>query len=63
MLVGRTENTNVMRVNGWVNRKTFKEECVAQDFGYGERLMMEHDKLFPIETFWKQLMETKFKGE
>lgn len=63
VLVGRTKNTNVMRVNGWVNRKTFKEECVAQDFGYGERLMMEHDKLFPIETFWKQLMETKFKGE
>lgn len=63
VLVGRTEDPNEMRINGWVDRRTFKQECSPVNFGYGDRLKMEHDELFPIETLWKRLMETKFKGE
>lgn len=63
VLVGRTEDSNVMRVNGWIDRKTFKLKSVPQDFGYGERLMMEVDDLLPIEQLWRKSMEHKFKGE
>ena len=63
VLVGRTESPNTMRINGWVDRKTFKQQSKPQDFGYGQRLMMEHDEMQPIETLWKRLMEHKFKGE
>ena len=64
VLVGRTEDPNEMRINGWVDRRTFKKECSPVNFGYGDRLKMEHEELFPIETLWKRLMENKFnKGE
>lgn len=63
VLVSRTDSPNIMRVNGWVDRRTFKKESKPIDFGYGERLTMEHDELFPIESLWKTLMENKFKGE
>ena len=63
VLVGRTEDPNEMRINGWVDRRTFKKECNPVNCGYGDRLKMEHEELFPIETLWKRLMETKFKGE
>lgn len=63
VLVGRTESPNIMRVNGWVDRRTFKKKAKPIDFGYGERLTMEHDKLFPIESLWKTVMQDKFRGE
>ena len=63
VLVGRTESPSTMRINGWVDRKTFKQQSKPQDFGYGQRLMMEHDQMMPIETLWKHLMQHKFKGE
>lgn len=63
VLVGRTDNTNVMRVNGWTDRPTFKTLARKVNFGYGERLAMEYDTLYPIETLWKLFMEKKFKGD
>jgi len=63
VLVGRTDNTNTMRINGWIDRPAFKNKAKQADFGYGKRLVMEYDTLFPIETLWKHFMEIKFKGD
>jgi hypothetical protein len=63
VLVGRTEDPNVMRVNGWIDRKTFKHKATSHDFGYGDRLVMGVEELLPIEQLWRKFMEHKFKGE
>ena len=61
VLVGRTEDPNIMRVNGWVSRKDFETKRYEHDFGYGDRLVMNHDDLAPIENLWAKLMAIKFK--
>lgn len=61
VLVGSTSDPNVMRVNGWVDRKRFGEEAVSHDYGYGMRLKMEVSDLYPIETFWLFMTERAFR--
>lgn len=63
VLVGRTEHQDVMRINGWILRKDFRENCKRRDFGYGERLYMEHDELNPIETLWRYRMEQRLNPD
>tara|TARA_R110000803_G_scaffold157452_1_gene221829 strand:- start:13 stop:522 length:510 start_codon:yes stop_codon:yes gene_type:complete len=62
VLVGRTEEPNVMRINGWMGRTNFEEASHAKNFGYGDRLFIDHKDLLPVELLWKSLMEYKFKG-
>ena len=57
VLVGSTDNPSVMRVNGWMDRKTFKEESTEHDFGYGMRLTMKVSQLYPIESLWRFMMQ------
>ena len=61
ILVGKTENPNVMRVNGWMPRSEFQTKAHRKDFGYGERLFLKHDELLPIEGLWGSLMAHKFQ--
>lgn len=61
VLVGKTQDPTVMRVNGWIGRTKFKGSNVPMDFGYGPRLVMKHHDLLEIETLWKVLMEYRFK--
>jgi len=61
VLVGRTPDPSVMRINGWMDRKTFADKSQAADFGYGDRLFMNHDEMLPIERLWYRLMVYKFK--
>ena len=61
VLVGRTPDPSVMRINGWMDRKTFADKSQAADFGYGDRLFMNHDEMLPIESLWYRLMVYKFK--
>lgn len=60
ILVGRTSDEDVMRVNGWIFRRDFKDHCQKTDFGYGPRLFMEHDALEPIESLWAYLAHRKW---
>ena len=61
VLVGRTEDPDVMRVNGWIDRNSFEDNCHTHNFGYGDRLYVQHDELFSIESLWLRLMQHKFK--
>jgi|TARA_A100000172_G_scaffold61779_2_gene41145 hypothetical protein len=61
VLVGKTKDPNVMRVNGWISKKNFETKSYENNFGYGDRLVMNHNDLEPIETLWYKLMEFKFK--
>ena len=61
ILVGKTADPTVMRVNGWIDRKRFEAGCYQKDFGYGVRLVMDHDDLLAIEELWRVLMEYRFK--
>tara|TARA_R110002072_G_scaffold55478_2_gene144543 strand:- start:850 stop:1356 length:507 start_codon:yes stop_codon:yes gene_type:complete len=60
VLVGKTADPAVMRVNGWVGRKTFMEKSVSHNFGYGDRLVMNDSDLYSIETLWRKLAEKRF---
>lgn len=55
--VGSTDDPNVMRVNGWMDKKTFKQESSEQDFGWGMRLTMKVSQLYPIESLWRFMMQ------
>jgi len=61
ILVGKTADPTVMRINGWIDRKRFEVERYEKDFGYGVRLAMDHDHLLAIEELWRVLMEYRFK--
>jgi len=61
VLVGRTPDPSVMRINGWMDRKTFGDKSQSFDFGYGDRLFMSYDEMLPIESLWSRLMVYKFK--
>ena len=60
ILVGRTDDPNVMRVNGWMSKKNFAARCQSKNFGYGDRLIVEWDNLNSIESLWKIFAELKF---
>jgi hypothetical protein len=61
ILVGRTNDPNVMRVNGWMDRANFKRVAHTKNFGYGDRLYLKHDELMPIESLWARLQAHKFQ--
>ena len=61
ILVGKTEDPDIMRVNGWMPRSEFQKTAHRKDFGYGERLFLKYDELLPIESLWARLMKHKFK--
>jgi hypothetical protein len=60
ILVGRTDDDDVMSINGWVTRKHFKASAGKHDFGYGERLFMSHTEMNPIQDLWHFLAERKW---
>jgi hypothetical protein len=60
ILVGRTDDDDVMSINGWVTRKEFKASAGKHDFGYGERLFMSHTEMNPIQDLWHFLAERKW---
>ena len=60
VLVGKTSEPDVMRINGWMDRKVFRERSVTHNFGYGDRLVVSASDLFPIEMLWLKLSEKKF---
>lgn len=60
VLVCSTKDPNVMKVHGWVNKGTFAEHAVERDFGYGVRLKMDADQLFPMEELWRRMSEHRF---
>ena len=49
VLVGRTDNPKVMRINGWIGRTSFEEKSYAKNFGYGDMLFMDNKVHFPVE--------------
>ena len=61
VLVGRTDEENTLRINGWVTKDRFADEAQARDFGYGPRLKMEVGDLDPIESMWRRLMARRFR--
>jgi hypothetical protein len=61
VLVGRTEEENTLRVNGWVGRGRFEREAETADFGYGPRLKMAMTALDPIESLWRRLMARRLR--
>jgi len=60
VLVTATSNMDVMEILGWCSKNRFIEESYKKDFGYGERLVMDADKLQPIEQFWLKYTQNKF---
>ena len=61
VLVGKTNDPDVMHINGWIDRNNFKNKCHSHNFGYGDRLYLKHDELFPTESLWSRLMQHKFQ--
>jgi hypothetical protein len=61
VLVGKTNDPDVMHINGWIDRNNFKNKCHNHNFGYGDRLYLKHDELFPTESLWSRLMQHKFQ--
>ena len=61
VLVGRTDEDNTLRINGWVTKDRFADEAQARDFGYGPRLKMDVGDLDPIESMWRRLMARRFR--
>ena len=61
VLVGRTDEDNTLRINGWVTKDRFVDEAQARDFGYGPRLKMDVGDLDPIESMWRRLMARRFR--
>jgi len=60
VLVGKTDDPNVMRINGWISRKEFSARHQTDDFGYGPRMVVKYGDLHPIESLWKKFSELKF---
>mgnify|MGYP000548409581 CR=1 FL=1 len=60
VLVTATSNNDVMEILGWCSKNKFIEVSYIKDFGYGERLVMDADKLQPIEQFWLKYTQSKF---
>ena len=60
ILVTATDNMDVMEILGWCGKGRFIEDSYGKDFGYGERLVMDADKLQPIEQFWLKYTQSKF---
>jgi len=58
--VGKTLHPNVLKVNGWMGKKTFLKSAYKTNFGYGERLVVAAKDLNPIETLWRYVMTKKF---
>lgn len=61
VLVGKTPDPNVMRINGYMDRTNFQKNCHSADFGYGNRLYLQHDELLPIENLWFRLNQHRFQ--
>jgi len=60
ILVGRTSDDDVMRINGWMLRSDFKDHCKKVDFGYGVRLCVEADFMSPMGELWEFLQQRKW---
>jgi hypothetical protein len=60
VLVGRTSDDDVMRINGWMHRSDFAVHCKKVDFGYGLRLCVEAEMMEPIATLWEFLQVRKW---
>lgn len=41
------------RLHGCISKAKFFERAYRHDFGYGERYVVDHDKLEPIESLWR----------
>lgn len=54
-----TKYNNVIDVVGWMDRNSFLNKCHKHDFGYGERLVVNHKELFPLKNLWEKMSERK----
>lgn len=63
VLVSRTFQHDVMRVEGCISRSKFEELAKKKDFKYGERLYMESKDLYSPQWLWRQGALLKFKIE
>ncbi len=61
VLVGRTDEPDIMRINGYISRRSFKVISRRHDFGYGPRLFSEADELEPIEKLWLRYALNRWK--
>lgn len=61
VLVGRTDEPDVMRINGYISRGGFEVISRRHDFGYGPRLFIEADELEPIERLWLRYAVNRWK--
>ncbi len=49
-LIGDRQNPHVdseFHIHGWITREEFKNTCYRKDYGYGERFVVDSDKLIP----------------
>jgi hypothetical protein len=61
VLVAKTPRKKVFRVLGWVDKDTFVSGNVSHDFGYGPRLVMKADDLFPVEEMWLRMIKMRLE--
>jgi hypothetical protein len=61
VLVGRTAEPDVMRINGYISRGGFEVISRRHDFGYGPRLFVEADELESIERLWLRYAANRWK--
>ena len=60
VLVGATDDEDVLKINGCMSRKEFEWKAHRKDFGYGEREVVDIPDLHPIEWLWRKLMEKRY---
>ncbi|MDC3221861.1 hypothetical protein OAT86_01215 [Planktomarina sp.] len=59
VLVGKTSDEDIMRVNGWIKRRDFIKQHNKHDYGFGTRLVMQADQLNSIEKLWLEFAHRK----
>jgi len=60
VLVGATDEADVLKINGCMSRKEFEWKAYRKDFGYGERDVLDIKDLYPIEWLWLKFMQKRF---
>jgi len=61
ILVVRTGIQSAMKVHGWISQEEFSARCYRRDFGYGDRLVVDAENLWPIERLWLEHVQEKFR--
>ena len=60
VLVATTDDESVYEILGWIDRNGFEAEAEDRDYGYGSRKVVGSKSLYPIETLWSEVIDSRY---